>query len=125
MDKDKYAFHSFGAHFVKVKVKPLREIVKVEKVSSAIDTRRILNEKTAKSQIMVGAIFGMGMALIEETIYNENTGRIVTKNLADYFVPVHAAISEFDMMFTDKPDYNIGSIEGQRSGRNWYNKHNS
>ncbi len=116
MNKDKYSFHSFGAHFVKVKVDPLLGMVKVEKISSAMDIGKILNEKTAKSQIMGGAIFGIGMALMEETIYDPNTGRIVTKDLADYLVPVHADMPEFDIIFTDKPDYNIGSVGARGAG---------
>ena len=116
MNKDKYSFHSFGAHFVKVKVDPLLGMVKVEKIASAMDIGKILNEKTAKSQIMGGAIFGIGMALMEETVYDPNNGRIVTKDLADYLVPVHADMPEFDIIFTDKPDYNIGSVGARGAG---------
>jgi xanthine dehydrogenase YagR molybdenum-binding subunit len=116
MDKNKYSFHSFGAHFVKVKVDPLLGMVKVEKIASAMDIGKILNEKTAKSQIMGGAIFGIGMALLEETVYDSNTGRIVTKDLADYHLPVHADMPEFDVIFTDKPDYNIGSVGARGAG---------
>jgi xanthine dehydrogenase YagR molybdenum-binding subunit len=101
---------------VKVKVQPLLGTVKVEKIAGAMDIGKILNEKTSKSQIMGGAIFGIGMALMEETIYDPNTGRIVTKDLADYLVPVHADMPEFDIMFTDKPDYNIGSVGARGAG---------
>ncbi len=116
MNKDKYSFHSFGAYFVKVKVDPLIGMVKVEKIAGAMDIGKILNEKTSKSQIMGGAIFGIGMALMEETIYDPNNGRIVTKDLADYLVPVHADMPEFDIWFTDKPDYNIGSVGARGAG---------
>jgi xanthine dehydrogenase YagR molybdenum-binding subunit len=116
MNKDKYSFHSFGAYFVKVKVHPLLGTVKVEKIAGAMDIGKILNEKTSKSQIMGGAIFGIGMALMEETVYDPSTGRIVTKDLADYLVPVHADMPEFDIMFTDKPDYNIGSVGARGAG---------
>lgn len=116
MNKDKFSFHSFGAYFVKVKVDPLIGMVKVEKIASAMDIGKILNEKTTKSQIMGGAIWGIGMALIEETIYDPDTGRIVTKDLADYLVPVHADMPEFDIIFTDKPDYNIGSVGARGAG---------
>ncbi|HYJ63817.1 MAG TPA: xanthine dehydrogenase family protein molybdopterin-binding subunit [Parafilimonas sp.] len=116
MNKDKYSFHSFGAYFVKVKVDPLVGMVKVEKIAGAMDIGKILNEKTSKSQIMGGAIFGIGMALMEETIYDPKTGRIVTKDLADYLVPVHADMPEFEIMFTDEPDYNIGSVGARGAG---------
>lgn len=116
MDRDKYSFHSFGAYFVKVKVDPLLGTVKVEKIVTVMDIGKILNEKTAKSQIMGGAIFGIGMALMEEGIYDQNTGRIVKKDLADYDMPVHADIPEFDIQFTNKPDYNIGLVGARGAG---------
>ncbi len=116
MDREKFAFHSFGAHFVKVKVDPLVGVVKVEKVVSVMDVGKILNEKTAKSQIMGGAIFGIGMALMEGSVYDENTGRIVTKDLADYLVPVHADMPEFDVQFTDKADYNLSLVGSRGAG---------
>ena len=116
MDRDKYSFHSFGAFFVKVKVDPLTGTVKVEKIVSVMDIGKILNEKTAKSQIMGGAIFGIGMALMEEGTYDPNTGRIVKKDLADYHLPVHADIPEFDIQFTNKPDYNIGLVGARGAG---------
>jgi xanthine dehydrogenase YagR molybdenum-binding subunit len=116
MDRNKYSFHSFGAYFVKVKVDPLIGMVKVEKISSVMDIGKILNEKTARSQIMGGAIFGIGMALMEEGTYDPNTGRIVKKDLADYHLPVHADIPDFDIQFTDKPDYNIGLVGARGAG---------
>ncbi|MEO7121019.1 MAG: xanthine dehydrogenase family protein molybdopterin-binding subunit [Ginsengibacter sp.] len=116
MDRDKYSFHSFGAFFVKVKVDPLIGTVKVEKIVGVMDIGKILNEKTAKSQIMGGAIFGIGMALMEEGTYDPNTGRIVKKDLADYHMPVHADIPEFDIQFTNKPDYNIGLVGARGAG---------
>ncbi|HLY71151.1 MAG TPA: xanthine dehydrogenase family protein molybdopterin-binding subunit [Puia sp.] len=116
MDREKYAFHSFGAHFVKVRVDSLTGMVKVEKISSAMDVGKILNEKTAKSQIMGGAIFGIGMALMEGSVYDPQTGRIVTKDLADYHVPVHADIPAFDVQFTDMPDYNISLVGSRGAG---------
>lgn len=116
MDREKYAFHSFGAHFVKVKVDSLTGAVKIEKIACVVDIGKILNEKTAKSQIMGGAIFGIGMALMEGSIYDPNTGRIVTKDLADYHLPVHADMPEFDIQFTDKPDYNISLVGARGAG---------
>jgi xanthine dehydrogenase YagR molybdenum-binding subunit len=110
------AFHSFGAHFVKVLVDPLTGMVKVSKCVSVMDIGRILNSKTAKSQIMGGAIFGIGMALMEETIYNPTNGRVVTRDLADYLVPVHADMPEFEVQFIDKPDPYISPVGARGAG---------
>jgi xanthine dehydrogenase YagR molybdenum-binding subunit len=116
IDRKDFAYHSFGAYFVKVKVDSLTGKAKVEKIVSVMDVGRILNEKTAKSQIMGGAIFGIGMALMEESVYDPNTGRIVTKDLAEYHLPVHADIPEFDIQFTDKPDLNLSLIGARGAG---------
>ncbi len=116
VDRSKIAFHSFGAHFVKVLVDPMTGMVKVDKVASAMDIGKILNEKTAKSQIMGGAIFGIGMALMEGSVYDENTGRIVTKDLAEYLVPVHADMPAFDVHFTDVKDEYISPVGARGAG---------
>ncbi len=81
-----------------------------------MDVGKILNEKTAKSQIMGGAIFGIGMALMEGSVYDENTGRIVTKDLADYLVPVHADMPTFDVQFTDIKDEYISPVGARGAG---------
>jgi xanthine dehydrogenase YagR molybdenum-binding subunit len=116
IDRKDISFHSFGAHFVKVLVDPLIGKVKVDKCVSVMDVGKILNIKTAKSQIMGGAIFGIGMALMEETIYDPNNGRIVTKDLADYLVPVHADMPEFDIRFIDKADPHISFVGARGAG---------
>jgi xanthine dehydrogenase YagR molybdenum-binding subunit len=116
IDRANISLHSFGAHFVKVLVDPLIGKVKIEKIASVMDIGKILNLKTAKSQIMGGAIFGIGMALMEETIYDPNTGRIVTKDLSDYLLPVHADMPVFDVQFIDKPDPYIGFIGARGAG---------
>lgn len=116
IDRKNISFHSFGAQFAKVLVDPLTGVVKVDKVVSVMDVGKILNEKTAKSQIMGGIIFGLGMALMEGSIYDENTGRIVTKDLVDYLVPVHADMPEFDVQFTDVKDPYISPVGARGAG---------
>jgi xanthine dehydrogenase YagR molybdenum-binding subunit len=116
IDRSNIAFHSFGAFFVKVLVDPLIGKVKVDKVVGVMDVGTILNSKTAKSQIMGGAIFGIGMALMEETVYDPNSGRIVTKDLADYLVPVHADMPEFVIEFTNVHDDYISPVGARGAG---------
>ncbi len=116
LDRSNVAFHSFGAQFVKVLVDPLTCMIKVDKVVSIMDVGQILNEKTAKSQIMGGAIFGIGMALMEGSVYDENTGRIVTRDLADYLVPVHADMPTFDVQFTNVKDEFISPVGARGAG---------
>lgn len=74
----KYASASYGAHFCEVAGHELTREVRVRRVVSVIDCGRVLNPRTAHSQIMGGVIMGIGMALLEEVVYDARTGRLVT-----------------------------------------------
>ncbi len=111
-----YAFHSFGAQFAKVLVDPDLGTVKIEKIVSVMDIGKVMNLKTATNQIMGGVIFGIGMALMENTQYDPNNGRVVTRDLAQYLVPVHADIPEIEVQFIDKPDPFISPIGARGIG---------
>jgi xanthine dehydrogenase YagR molybdenum-binding subunit len=100
----KHAFHSFGAQFVEVAIDPLDPRVQVRRVTAMFDAGRIVNPKTAYSQLAGGIVWGIGMALMEETHYDDRSGRCTTDNLADYAVAVNADIPKIDVMWTDKPD---------------------
>lgn len=115
-DRKSYAFHSFGAHFVKVRVDELLGTVHVDKIVSVMDIGRVMNLKTAKNQIMGGAIFGIGMALMEGTEYDPNRGRVITRDLAQYLLPVHADMPDFDVQFIDQPDPVISPIGARGIG---------
>jgi xanthine dehydrogenase YagR molybdenum-binding subunit len=101
---------SFGAQFVEVRVNPDTCQVKVSRVVSVIDAGRILNPLTARSQIQGGIIWGIGMALLERTDWDRNLGAPVTRNLADYLVPVNADIPDITVEFTDHPDLQFNSL---------------
>jgi xanthine dehydrogenase YagR molybdenum-binding subunit len=116
VDRKPYAFHSFGAQFVKVLVDPMIGTVKVDKAVAVMDIGTVLNLKTAENQIMGGMIFGIGMALMEHTAYDPNDGRVVTKDLAQYLVPVNADMPEFDIQFLNKPDPLISPIGARGIG---------
>ncbi len=91
-ERQAYAFQSFGAQFVEVKIDPEVARVTVSRVCSAFDVGRVINLKTARSQAYSGIIMGIGMALMEHTVYDHRDGGIVNSNLADYAVPVNADI---------------------------------
>ncbi|AMR32911.1 hypothetical protein A0256_16535 [Mucilaginibacter sp. PAMC 26640] len=116
VDRKPYAFHSFGAQFVKVLVDPLLGTVKVDKAVGVMDIGTVLNLKMAENQIMGGMIFGIGMALMEMTAYDPNDGRVVTKDLAQYLVPVNADMPEFNIQFLNKPDTIISPIGARGIG---------
>lgn len=103
-ERKKYAFQSFGAQFVEVKVDPEIARVRVSRVVSAFDVGKIINAKTARSQAYSGIIMGIGMALMEHTVYDHRDGSIITSNLADYAVPLNADVHSIEANFIDKPD---------------------
>lgn len=116
VDRGKYSFHSFSAVFAKVLVDPDLGTIHVDKCVGVMDIGTVLNLKTAKNQIMGGMIFALGMALMEETAYDPNNGRVVTHDLAQYLVPVHADMPVFDIQFIDKPDPYISPIGARGIG---------
>jgi xanthine dehydrogenase YagR molybdenum-binding subunit len=94
----------FAAKFVEVRVDRDLGLVRVARVTSVVDAGRILNEKTARSQIIGGTVGGIGHALLEETIADRGTGRIANPTLGDYLVPVNADIPDIDVVFVGAPD---------------------
>jgi xanthine dehydrogenase YagR molybdenum-binding subunit len=112
----KFSFHSFGAQFAQVRVDAALGIVQVMRMVSVFDIGRVLNAKTARSQAYGGIIQGIGMTLMEHTVYDERSGAIVNDNLADYLVPVNADIRDIDISFIGIPDFNISSIGARGIG---------
>ena len=109
-DMEKYSFHSFGAQFCKLRVDEELGTIRLLDWASVIDCGRVLNPKTARSQILGGVGFGIGMALSEETLYDPPTGRPIIRNLADYHVAVNADIPEIKVEFVNIPDPHINSL---------------
>lgn len=95
---------AFAARFVEVRVDPDLGLVRVHRVVSAIDAGRIVNAKTARSQIIGGTVQAIGMTLLEEVATDPMTGRIANATLGDYLVPAHADIPDMDVVFVGEPD---------------------
>lgn len=95
---------AYGAKFVEVRVDADLGLIRVARVVSAIDGGRILNEKTARSQIIGGTVGGIGMALFEDTVTDPRTGRIANGTFADYLVAVNADVPDLDVVFVGEPD---------------------
>lgn len=99
-----HAHNTHSAIFAEVKVDEEIGVMRVTRVVSAVAGGRILNAKTAHSQIMGGVVWGIGMALHEETQIDHRFGRIMNANIAEYHVPVHADIHDIQVIFVDEPD---------------------
>ena len=79
-------------------------VIRVTRVVNAVAAGRILNTKTARSQIIGGVVWGIGMALHEETLLDHRFGRFMNANLGEYHVPVNADIYDIEVIFVDEPD---------------------
>ena len=95
---------SYAVHFVKVMVHSSTGVVKVARAVSAIDAGKIVNEKTAESQIIGSVVWGISMALMEEGVIDHRYGRWVNNNFADYHVAVNADVPHVEVLFVNKPD---------------------
>ena len=115
-ESKKYTFQTFGAHAVEVRWDPGIARLRVSRVVSAFDAGRIINRKTAANQIEGALMMGIGMALMEASIYDPRNGRVITDNLADYHMPVNADTPAMDITFVDRPDPYIGEFGAKGVG---------
>ena len=100
----KYSIHSFGAHFCEIEFDPGIARLRITRWVTVIDGGRMMNAKTARSQILGGVVMGIGMGLFEETVYDTRNGHPVNSNFADYIVPTHKDIPDIDVVLLDYPD---------------------
>jgi xanthine dehydrogenase YagR molybdenum-binding subunit len=103
-EMEAYSTHSFGAIFCEVRVNAVTGEPRVSRILGSYDCGRIINAKTAASQFRGGIIMGLGLALMEDTNFDERTGRIMNPSLAEYHVPVHMDVPQIEVMWTDIPD---------------------
>ena len=103
-DDGTHARNTHSAVFAEVKVDEQLGVIRVTRVVNAVAGGRILNTKTARSQIMGGVVWGIGMALHEETLIDHNFGRVMNANIAEYHVPVNADVHDIKVIFVDEPD---------------------
>jgi xanthine dehydrogenase YagR molybdenum-binding subunit len=109
-DISAYARNTHSAIFAEVKVDEQLGVIRVTRVVNAVAAGRILNTKTASSQISGGVVWGIGMALHEETVTDHRFGRIMNANIAEYHVPVNADVHDIKVIFVDEPDEIINPL---------------
>lgn len=108
--------YTHSAVFVEVKVDEELGQVRVTRIVSAIAAGRILNPKTARSQIIGGVVFGIGMALTEESLLDHRLGRFMNHNYADYHIPAHADVPDIDVIFVAEHDEHINPLGAKGVG---------
>ncbi len=114
--KRKFSTHSFGAQFAEVTWQPETARLRVSRVVTVIDAGHILNPKPARNQIEGAVVMGVGMALFEETVYDQRFGVPINNNLADYIVATNADAPEIDVTFLDHPDKVINPLGARGVG---------
>jgi xanthine dehydrogenase YagR molybdenum-binding subunit len=107
---ERRASRAFGAVFVEVQVDPELATVRVSRVVAAFAAGTILNAKTARSQCLGGIVWGIGMALHEQAVFDPHHGRIMNADLADYHVPVAADVPPIDVILVPEADPHINEL---------------
>jgi len=103
-ESEHWSMHSYGAIFCEARVNVVTGEPRVTRLLGSFDCGRILNAKTAASQLRGGMIMGLGAALMEETHFDERNGRIVNASMSEYHVPAHLDVPEVEVMWLDIPD---------------------
>jgi xanthine dehydrogenase YagR molybdenum-binding subunit len=115
-EKPKFSTHSFGCHFVEVTWQPEIARLRVSRVVSVIDAGRIINPLAGRNQIEGAVVMGIGMALLEHTSYDQQSGAPINSNLADYMMAVNADAPPIDVHFVDFPDKEINELGARGIG---------
>lgn len=84
--------------------------MRVTRVVDAVAAGEILNPQTARSQVIGGVVFGIGMALEEESMADHGLGRFMNHNLADYHIPVNADVPQIEVTFVEEHDEVVSPI---------------
>jgi xanthine dehydrogenase YagR molybdenum-binding subunit len=111
-----FSLHSYGAQFVEVEWEPDIARLRVSRVVTVIDAGRIINPKAAANQIEGAVVMGVGMGLLEETIYDQRTGQPINGSMADYLVATCADSPDLDVTFLDYPDPAMGEYGARGVG---------
>ncbi|MFO2464639.1 xanthine dehydrogenase family protein molybdopterin-binding subunit [Pseudomonas sp. 15FMM2] len=114
--RENYASATHSAVFVEVRVDEDLGTIKVSRVVSAVAAGRVVNPKMARSQILGGVVWGIGMALHEETQIDHQLGRYMNHSLAEYHIPVNADIGEIDLLFVEEHDEIVNALGSKGVG---------
>jgi xanthine dehydrogenase YagR molybdenum-binding subunit len=109
-EDDKHAHNTHSAIFAEVRIDEQLGVIRVTRAVCAVAAGRIINTKTAASQIMGSVVWGIGMALHEEALTDHTFGRIMNANIAEYHVPVNADVHDIEVIFVDERDKTINPM---------------
>lgn len=106
----RYARYTHSAIFAEVKVDEELGQIRVTRVVNAVAAGKILNPKTATSQVMGGVVWGISKALHEESMLDHRLGRFMNHNFAEYHIPVNADIHDIDVIFVEEHDEEVNPL---------------
>ncbi len=109
-EREHYSMYAFGAQYAEVRVDADLGQIKVLRMVGVFGAGRILNAKTARNQFIGGMVWGIGMALLEDTVYDPRLVRIVNNNLAEYHVPVNADVPAIEALWVDEVDTHVNPL---------------
>ncbi|MFF0527978.1 xanthine dehydrogenase family protein molybdopterin-binding subunit [Nocardia amikacinitolerans] len=115
-DTDKFAMHSFGAHFVEVAVDRDTGEVRVPRMLGVFSVGRAINARTLRSQLIGGMTMGLSMALHEESVRDHRFGHVVTQDLATYHISAHADVRDIDAIWLDEVDEHANPMGSRGAG---------
>lgn len=109
-ESKKYSMHAFAAHFAEVRIDEELGVWRVTRFVTGCGAGRIVNERTAITQLTGAVVGGIGQALTEETVVDHRMGRIVNSSLAEYHVPVNADIQHVEAFFVEELDDKVNPL---------------
>ncbi|HET7504663.1 MAG TPA: xanthine dehydrogenase family protein molybdopterin-binding subunit [Kofleriaceae bacterium] len=115
-DRDAFSVNGFGAVFARIRVDEDLGELRLDRLVGAFAAGRILNPKTATSQLSGGMVWGIGQALHEHSVRDPRTARMVTRDLADYHVPVHADVPDLEVLLVPEDDPHVNEIGAKGLG---------
>jgi xanthine dehydrogenase YagR molybdenum-binding subunit len=115
-DRESFSSHSWGAIFAEVAVDADTHMVQVRRMVGTYDIGTLINTKTGTNQLIGGVVWGVSMALHEETVIDPTYGRTVNENFAEYHVPTNADIHEIDVTAVGIPDYKFNPLGSRGIG---------
>ncbi len=108
--------YAFGAQFAEVRIDPETGEVRVSRLLGVFAAGRIINPKTARSQLIGGMTMGLGMALFEESVLDPRFGHYVNHDFAGYHIPVSADIEEIEAIWIQEEDPRVNPIGAKGVG---------
>jgi xanthine dehydrogenase YagR molybdenum-binding subunit len=115
-EAENYAMHAFGACFAEARVDADTGEVRIPRMTGVFAAGKIINPKTARSQIIGGMTMGLGMALHEESLVDPRFGHVLNHDFATYHIPVNADTGQFDIAWVDEEDPHVNPMGSKGIG---------